>query len=39
MMNNHLKVYDMEGQLIEDRVIESVPDFEEALRVHFCIVH
>ena len=39
MMNNHLKVYDMEGQLIEDKIIETVPDFEEALRVHFCIVH
>ena len=38
MLNNHLKIYDMEGRLVEDRIIETVPEFTEVLRSHFGIV-
>ena len=38
MLNSHLKIYDGEGQLVEERVIETLPDFEDALRLHFGVV-
>lgn len=38
MMNSHLKIYDAEGHLAEEKIIETVPEFEEALKLHFGVV-
>ena len=38
MINSLLKVFDREGQLVEQRVLESVEEFEDALVSHFGIV-
>ena len=38
MINNLLKVFDREGQLVEQRELESVGEFKDALAAHFGIV-
>ncbi len=38
MINTLLKVFNGEGQLVEQRELESVKDFTDALACHFGIV-
>lgn len=38
MINNLLKVFDREGQLVEQRELQSVEEFKDALASHFGIV-
>ena len=38
MINNLLKVFDREGQLVEQREVDSVEGFKDALASHFGIV-
>lgn len=38
MINNLLKVFDREGQLVEQRELDSVEEFKDALASHFGIV-
>ena len=38
LLNTHLKIFDVEGELTEERHLDTPAEFEEALRVHFSIV-
>ena len=38
MLNTHLKVYDREGKLVEERHLETPAEFEDVLSSHFGIV-